>query len=197
MQLARALENPVAAPPGPPIVRAKANALRLAGDAVTANAGALSTPPNRAISPTSVLLAVGALAGRRLAARERIDRRDAALLEVLVGLWLLLFLVAAHLTLGHGDLSRRPVEKIRRDARIANPPAFVCSGEDCKTIDRKISARALLFCPMAAALNGGRAFLRHPGANRRWNRIVTLRLTNRVRRADRVGSTKPFEEDLP
>ena len=52
---------------------------------------------------------VGALAGRRLAARERIDRRDAALLEVLVGLWLLLFLVAAHLTLGHGELPWRPL----------------------------------------------------------------------------------------
>src|SRR5450631_2958731 len=51
--------------------------------------------------PASVLLAVRALARRRLAGRERIDRRGAALLEVLVGLRFLLFLVAAHLTLGH------------------------------------------------------------------------------------------------
>src|SRR6185437_12869428 len=40
-------------------------------------------------------LAVGALARRRLGRGERIDRRRAALLEVLVGLRFLLFLVAA------------------------------------------------------------------------------------------------------
>ena len=38
-----------------------------------------------------------------LAGRER-RRRRAALFEVLVGLRFLLFLVAAHLTLGHDDL---------------------------------------------------------------------------------------------
>src|ERR1035437_2264512 len=71
------------------------------------------------------LLAVGALAGRGLARRERIDRRGAALLEVLVGFRFLLFLVAAHLTLGHDDLPLRPVEKIRRGTGIANPGRFV------------------------------------------------------------------------
>src|ERR1035437_2129647 len=74
------------------------------------------------------LLAVGALAGRGLARRERIDRRGAALLEVLVGFRFLLFLVAAHLTLGHDDLPLRPVEKIRRGVAIANPLMFVCRG---------------------------------------------------------------------
>ena len=52
----------------------------------------------------SILLAVRALAGRGLAGRERIDRRDAALFEILVGLRFLLFLVAAHLTFCHDDL---------------------------------------------------------------------------------------------
>jgi hypothetical protein len=117
----------------------------VAGNAVTADAGARCAALwDDRENPTSVLLAVGALAGCGLAAREWIDRRDAALFEVLVGLWFLLFLVAAHLTLGHGDLLGARFEKIRRGARIANSRALVCSGEDCKTIDRKIFAPALL-----------------------------------------------------
>src|SRR5437764_4834302 len=50
-----------------------------------------------------LLLAVRGLAGRRLAGRKRRWRRS-AFLDVLVGFRFLLFLVAAHLTLGHGDL---------------------------------------------------------------------------------------------
>src|ERR1700682_4826947 len=60
--------------------------------------------------PPSALLAVGALARRQLAGRER-RRRGAALFEVLVGLRFLLFLVAAHLTLGHDVSPWRPVER--------------------------------------------------------------------------------------
>src|ERR1700726_1610215 len=82
----------------------------------------------------SVLLAVGALAGRRLPGRERIDRSHAALLEVLVGLRLLLFLVAAHLTLGHDDLPGAQVEEIRRGVGIANLGRFVCGGLDAKPL---------------------------------------------------------------
>ena len=52
------------------------------------------------------------------------DRRGAALFQVLVGLRFLLFLVAAHLTLGHDDLPWRPVELMAR-ATITNPDA-VC-----------------------------------------------------------------------
>src|ERR1700742_3059205 len=57
-------------------------------------------------NPVLALLYVGALARGRLAGSKRRGRRT-ALLEVLVGLRLLLFLVAAHLTLGHGDLLAR------------------------------------------------------------------------------------------
>jgi pimeloyl-ACP methyl ester carboxylesterase len=75
---------------------------------------------------TSVLLAVRTLAGRGLACRERIDRSGAALLEILVGLRFLLFLVTAHLTLGHDDLLGARLERFGTTLRIANPPAFVC-----------------------------------------------------------------------
>src|SRR5882762_2413766 len=63
-----------------------------------------------------LLLAVRALAGRGLACRERIDRSGAALLEVLVGLRFLLFLVAAHLSLGHDDL---PGARLKRGGALA------------------------------------------------------------------------------
>src|SRR6266849_3477301 len=62
----------------------------------------------------------------QLAGRERRGRR-AALLEILVGLRFLLFLVAAHLTLGHDVSPWRPVERLWRAPRIANARAFVIS----------------------------------------------------------------------
>src|SRR6266852_5564685 len=61
-----------------------------------------------------------------LAGRER-RRRRAALLEVLVGLRFLLFLVAAHLTLGHDVSPWRPLKEWRAP-RIANARAFVIGG---------------------------------------------------------------------
>src|ERR1700732_3781317 len=75
----------------------------------------------------SALLAHRALPDGHLAGRER-RGRGPALLDVLVGLRFLLFLVAAHLTLGHGVSPLRPVERFRRAAMIANALAFVCSG---------------------------------------------------------------------
>src|SRR5258708_35764391 len=65
---------------------------------------ALPTQQSGCKAANRLFLAVRALAGRGLACRERIDRSGAALLEVLVGLRFLLFLVAAHLSLGHDDL---------------------------------------------------------------------------------------------
>src|SRR6185312_7281680 len=59
---------------------------------------------NQRWAEASALPAVRALPCRRLAGREWRGRGAAALLEVLVGFRLLLFLVAAHLTLGHDDL---------------------------------------------------------------------------------------------
>src|SRR5258705_7672102 len=64
----------------------------------------LQQGPSGRKAADGLFLAVRALAGRGLACRERIDRSGAALLEVLVGLRFLLFLVAAHLSLGHDDL---------------------------------------------------------------------------------------------
>src|SRR5450755_1301207 len=95
--------------------------------------------------PKSALLAVGALACRRLARRERIDRSDATLFEVLVGLRFLLFLVAAHLTLGHDDLPLRPVERRWRCRTLTNSPAFVC---------RRCNADGLLYTIQTACRCG-------------------------------------------
>src|SRR4051794_2351998 len=74
------------------------------------------------------LLLAGILAGRRLAGGER-RGRGAAFLEVLVLLRFLLFLVAAHLTLGHDELSLlRPVETMGATARITNRQRFGSGG---------------------------------------------------------------------
>ena len=82
--------------------------------------------PNAKLSSKSLLIsAVRALAGRGLARRER-RGRGAALFEVLVGLRLFLFLVAAHLTLGHDDLPGAGLKDLARREIIANPWAFVC-----------------------------------------------------------------------
>src|ERR1700733_9453213 len=75
--------------------------------------------------PALVFLAVGALARGRLAGGEWRGRRP-ALLEVLVGLRFLLFLVAAHLTLGHDDLPCARLKRLGAVARLSKPPRFVC-----------------------------------------------------------------------
>src|SRR6266436_158012 len=67
------------------------------------------------MTDTSALLAVGVLPGLHLhlAGRER-RRRRAAFLDVLVGLRFLLFLVAAHLTLGHDVAPCAGLEDVAR-----------------------------------------------------------------------------------
>src|SRR4051794_8075692 len=81
--------------------------------------------PGRPLRPSALLARI--LAGRRLARREW-RGRGAALFQVLVLLRFLLFLVAAHLTLGHDELPWRPVERKGRGLRITNRKQIVSGG---------------------------------------------------------------------